>query len=433
MFELAGHPAPTAAEVRARADAAVTQFLQVGPNAESVTTLCSVSSSHLSAAGRLEYIAAWEQVVAWASSQPLQAIVDHVGPEADCGSRGDHPAGDLATIEQSALVEEIRLALALSPVATKARIEFARELCGPLQRTHQELSAGRITPAHARAMVELVQPLTDADAAVAEARALNKSGWATPGEFRKAVRATVDAIDPEATVSRHLTAKEGRKVRKWQLPDGMACLNVEAPAPDIDTIHAALTVLAGATEADDPRTLDARRTDALLGLCLGAVAPDPDVGSNRIIARPKIPVQAHVVIDLPTLLGLADNPCRLSGYGSIPAGLAREWLQDATTWRRLVVDPIEGHLLDFGPVVRSAPPRLRSYLVERHRTCTFPRCNRKAGATDLDHEPPYQSDGTGGHTSADDLRPLCRHHHNLKTFQHWTVVHDDNGGTTWSS
>jgi hypothetical protein len=137
-------------------------------------------------------------------------------------------------------------------------------------------------------------------------------------------------------LARHKDARKKRSVRRWELPDGMSCLQVEAPAPDVEAIWASLTVLAGPADADDPRLLDARRTDALLGLCLGAVAPDPAKDAHqpaRVVARPRIPVQAHVVVDLPTLLGLADNQCELRGYGPIPAGLAREWLQDATTWR----------------------------------------------------------------------------------------------------
>jgi hypothetical protein len=130
---------------------------------------------------------------------------------------------------------------------------------------------------------------------------------------------------------------------------------------------------------------------------------------------------------------LADNPAELLGYAPIPAGLAREWLQDATTWRRMATDPIEGHLLDYGSIVRSAPPKLREYLFARHRTCVFPGCNRQARRSDLDHEPPWKEDGRGGHTSANDLRPLCRRHHNFKTLQIWTMTPEGPHGTKWSS
>ena len=256
------------------------------------------------------------------------------------------------------------------------------------------------------------------------------------GRFRRAVQAAVDAIDAGAMLLRHKQAAAERTIKRWQLPDGMGCLQVEAPATDIETMWAALTVLAGPRESDDPRPLGARRVDAMLGLCLGAVAPDPSIDAEspaRVVARPKVPVQAQVVVDLATLLGLAENPAELRGHGQIPAGLAREWLQDATTWRRLVTDPVDGHLLDYGPVVRTAPPKLHDYVVNRHVQCCFPGCNRRSSGADLDHEPPWREDGTGGHTSSADLRPLCRRHHRLKTLGRWWLDHLPDGGVQWTS
>jgi hypothetical protein len=416
------------------ADAVVRRVLERGPGPESVAELCALSRRHLSPDGRLGYITAWEQTMSWAAAQSLPAIVDHVGPDAVDPQTGSHPAGDDASLEQSALTEELRIALTLSPTGTAARVELARELCVSLTRTREELSAGRISLAHARAIVDVVQPLGEPDKGVVERRALDKAGHKTPGEFRRACRAVVDAIDPDATAARHQTARAGRYVHRWQLPDGMGCLQVQAPAPDIETIYAALSVLAGPRESNDPRTLGARRVDALLGLCLGAVAPDPAAvaaSEASLESRPRVPVQAHVVIDLATLMGLAENPCELAGYGPIPAVVAHDWLQDATTWRRLVTDPVEGHLLDFGPVVRKAPPKLRDYLVARHLTCVFPGCHRAAASSDLDHEPPWRPEGLGGRTSSVDLRPLCRRHHRMKTHHLWDMEHFGRDGTAW--
>ena len=93
-----------------------------------------------------------------------------------------------------------------------------------------------------------------------------------------------------------------------------------------------------------------------------------------------------------------------------------------------VTDPVDGHLLDYGPVVRTAPPKLHDYVVNRHVQCCFPGCNRLSSAADLDHEPPWREDGTGGHTSSADLRPLCRRHHRLKTLGRWWLDHLADGG-----
>jgi len=67
-------------------------------------------------------------------------------------------------------------------------------------------------------------------------------------------------------------------------------------------------------------------------------------------------VEAQVIIDLPTLLGLADNPGELAGVGPIPAEVARALAaDDGATRRRLVVEPVTGALLDYGASVYRSP------------------------------------------------------------------------------
>ena len=142
---------------------------------------------------------------------------------------------------------------------------------------------------------------------------------------------------------------------------------------------------------------------------------------------------AQIVIDLATLCGLADNPCELRGYGTIPATIARGWLANSTTWRRLVTDPVSGHRLDAGPVVRFAPDQLRAFVIARDQTCTSPGCRQPAARADLDHHPPWQADATGGSTSAETMAALCRRHHRLRTHARWSIIQRQHGTTTWAS
>jgi len=83
-------------------------------------------------------------------------------------------------------------------------------------------------------------------------------------------------------------------------------------------------------------------------------------------------------------LGLADNPAELVGYGPIPPIAAAELAADAD-WRRLVVDPVDGHLLDYGTSVYRPPQKLANYLIARDRRCRFPGCARQAETCDFDH------------------------------------------------
>ncbi|MGH6656981.1 MAG: HNH endonuclease [Actinocrinis sp.] len=55
--------------------------------------------------------------------------------------------------------------------------------------------------------------------------------------------------------------------------------------------------------------------------------------------------------------------------------------------------------------------------------------------TDLDHIVPFnhQHPSRGGPTTAENLQPLCRHHHRLKHQGGWTVHHSETGTTTWNA
>jgi len=69
--------------------------------------------------------------------------------------------------------------------------------------------------------------------------------------------------------------------------------------------------------------------------------------------------------------------------------------------RRLVTDPVTGHLLDYGRRSYEVPDALRRYLDARDRTCRFPGCNRRAEKRQLDHAIAWDDGGdTNPQTSA---------------------------------
>ncbi len=77
------------------------------------------------------------------------------------------------------------------------------------------------------------------------------------------------------------------------------------------------------------------------------------------------------------------------------------------------------------------PDRLAAQAVERDLTCVFPWCTRPAEACDLDHVIPYSEDGP---TASDNIGPLCRRHHRLKTHHSgWGYTVLEPGSYLWSS
>ncbi len=137
-----------------------------------------------------------------------------------------------------------------------------------------------------------------------------------------------------------------------------------------------------------------------------------------------------MLIDLPTLLGLAQHPGQVPGYGAIPAELARAMAADRD-WVRWTLDPGTGALLDRGARSYRPSHRLRAYLTARDQVCGFPGCNRPAAGCDCDHVTAYSR---RGRTVRVNLGPLCRQHHNAKTHGRWRLHYDPHTHTkTWTS
>jgi hypothetical protein len=251
---------------------------------------------------------------------------------------------------------------------------------------------------------------------------------------RACARRAALAIDAEGEARRRREAKCTRDVWISGDVDGMSLLIAR-----MTTEHAhALKTQIDAAGFDRAYSVDARpgltigehRIEALAAMILGGEGAD---GGSA-------PVTAHinVTIPLPMLLGLqvdlVDGQADLAGEGPVPGTVIRELLQDpacAVTMRRLVTDPITGHLLDYGRKTYDVPSRLRDYIIARDRTCRFPGCNRRADLSQIDHAIPY---GDGGETNPANLGALCTRHHQLKTLAGWDITKTRPDGTCrWRS
>jgi Domain of unknown function (DUF222) len=377
------------------------------PGLSVMATLGVFDPTELSDDDRLYFVEAWERQQAWVAAQAIPALVTIAGVRPD---RSDEFAR-----------EEVRAALRLSAVGAQQRIDVARALSGPLVATREALELGRITFLHAVVLTEAVAELDTEKAQAVEARVLERCETQTIAEFKRSVKRAVAAVDPATFEVAHEVAAAHRRVAHYDEPDCMATIAAFLPAADARTVWLALDTRA---RANPDRTLgiDARRADALVQLATEALA---DPGSPR---RHRRPVQIQVTIDLPTLLGLREHPAELLGYGPIPADVARLLASDAT-WRRLVVEPVTGHLLDFGQTVYRPPKELADFLAARDVACRFPTCNRSASDCDIDHALAHHR---GGATSAQNCGHACRRHHRLKQ-SGWDLRSNPDGSAVWTS
>jgi hypothetical protein len=247
--------------------------------------------------------------------------------------------------------------------------------------------------------------------------------------FRRTLRRAVLAANPDLVLAEHAQSMTHRGVGKFDFT-GNVMSQVQATMSSIDaqTVWLGLDATAIGLQAAAKKArlpdegIDAYRSDALVAW------------ANHALADPKAPrrhgrrQQVQFITDLPSLLGLADSPAELLGYGPIPAALVRD--RSATAdWLRLIVEPVTGYLLDYGTVIYRPPAELADYVMARDRRCRFPGCNTRATMCDVDHNIPAPR----GDTSAKNCCCLCRRHHRLKTFGGWTVELKPDGSCLWTS
>jgi hypothetical protein len=308
------------------------------------------------------------------------------------------------------------------------RFHTACALVSDLPAVHAALAAGDISYDHAYAFVDATGSLPPDKARIVADRALRRASRQTVHQLRRCLRRAVLAADPDGAADRIGKAHADRSLNWWPREDGMAELRLIASATDVMAVFNAADAIARRLKADGPargsddwQPIDALRSDALVHLVTGCD------GSRATVA-------VNVTIDLPTLLGLQNNPGELAGYGPLPAPLARTLAADGR-WRRMIVDAQTGALLDLGHSSYQPSAELSRFVKTRDRSCVFPTCNRAAKHCELDHDRRYnprQSDG--GRTDRVNLHARCGNHHTLKHKAGWTPqAHAVSGHTTWTS
>jgi hypothetical protein len=450
--------APDAPALAAHADAPV-----------ETNALHAVGQLDLAAAGEttlLSALALVDQVQSYAAamrSDLMVALVDR-DPEDD----HDWVREDIATV------------LRIASGSARYRIDEARDL-------HQRpgvlaaLRDGRLSEAHARAFMRAIATTDDETVRDrVEATILNDKlpdkPWLTPSQLERATRDAVVRADPEGADTRHENARKGRHV--WLSTrdgDGMATLGAHLPLDQALLIRATLhDICAGLPPSpDDPRPAEAREADEFLTTMLtgamhrlngpldldglGQPRPgddSPQTGDPASGHRPALfdtepdgtltsladpahhrawtgpCVRINLLLTPETLAGWRNDPGYLTGHGTIPPTLTRRFAALGTELRRLVHDPLTGHLLDAAPDVYEFRPRLKDFLGLRSPTCDFPGCSRPARLCEMDHTIPFPH----GPTVVGNGGPMdTRHHHLRHGDRGWTLRRDPDGTAHWTT
>ena len=408
----------------------VSELLRTIPGAATLARLSEIDPCSLSAADRINYLAALDRQDGWLYALRQRAIAAGAGLQP---SEGEGPLYGVDEAER----EDVSTALRLAPATAQSRIDIARTLVNNLPNTCSALATGEISAAHAtviarEAAIAIRNGAPDSVIFEVEQRAISFAELHTPGQVAARVRTDIAKAIPEEFEEMTSRATALRRVSCYNEADGMSTVVAILPAADAQIVMNSIEAFIlrqdqlhlSQNKSDTDRTIDQKRADALSTICSNFLSE-----ISETVTPQRRPLTVNVTVDLPTLLGLAENPGQLAGYGPIPASVARELASDAK-WKRFITEPQTGNLLDFGRESYEPPQHLKDFLIARDRTCRFPGCRRSALLSDLDHAESWES---GGSTSPENIGALCRRHHRLKTHDGWRIQSFSDGSCTWTS
>ena len=233
-----------------------------------------------------------------------------------------------------------------------------------------------------------------------------------PREAAAAAKRLAYEADPVAAMERARKARKDRRVTLRPAPDTMSILSGLLPVEQGVACLAALEAAAKQGKADgDERSKGQIMADTLVARLTGQATAE-EVG-----------VEVGIVFPLGALIDPDDpTPAEIPGHGPIPAGLARELIENAGArawWRRLFVRPTRngGQLIvDLDQRRRRFTGWLAELIRWRDWTCRDPYCG--APIRHVDHIDRHVD---GGSTTPVNGRGVCERGNYVREMPGWTV------------
>ena len=450
----------------------LSELLTAEPGAELIAALAQIDPLEISRSERIDYLALLRRCSNWLESLLSRAILSIAGPEPHRAD--DDLAREIQGVDEAPR-EEISTALRLSSGSAQREIDMARALHVDMPALHRALESGDLSRTHARIIIDESHELRRLGIDRSRVAALTESAISyselhTPAQLARHMRSEITKLAPMESEIVHAAARGTRRIICYPEPDGMATILALLPAEAAQRVMNAINRIVRAQDESARRAtrevergaerastdsppdiqrfmrrrdlLESRRADAFVLLveesahAVIAPAESPGAGAGAGAGAENLASRLHrsdadinVTIDLPSLLGLADTPGELRGYGAIPASVARE-LAMSGKWRRFITDPTNGSLIDIGRSSYTPSAALRALIIARDGSCRFPGCAQPPSRSDLDHAVAWSD---GGETNRSNLGLLCRRHHRLKTHDGWSLLSNEDGSCTWTA
>ncbi|MEI2785196.1 MAG: DUF222 domain-containing protein [Candidatus Nanopelagicales bacterium] len=344
----------------------------------------------LSRGDPLEVAKAAEAVIGFCHAQQLRAL-HQVYVEAELGSDPDGVVVDPTP-------PEVACAMVWTPGAAASMVDVAVDVVEDLPVVLAALAEGRIDLGKVREITRATLGLSRADRQGLAERAIDYAATRTRGQLRPWLTRQVDRIDPDAADRRRKAARKRRRVSLIPEPDGMATLSAYLTAEEATACMA--SIRARSTRIDGSR--DASQADTFIELLTGVSAAE----------------------QIPIAVIMTDDGAQIEGYGPIADAHAEDLLRRLELPSAIIRLTPPQFRIGYAPTVK-----MRRYVQVRDRHCRFPGCRRTARSCDLDHIVAYPA----GPTDVDNLQPLCRTHHRVKTHGGWHVERGPNNTMIWTS
>jgi len=304
-----------------------------------------------------------------------------------------------------------------SSYGAKRLIADAVDLHHRLPRLWAGVKAGTVRVAHARHVAAATRELSAAEAGWVDGEVAEiADGRLAWSRFEAVVEGKVAAASPELAKVKEEAAATDRFIRVARVnKHGVATLTVRDHAAAIMGAVAGIEVVAQALEDRMP---DSTTTDRRLAAFALLTNPDahPDLGAGPV--KPKVQIILHCTPD--------SSIARMEGHGPVTIAYVRHLVEHIAC--RVTVQPVidlnQGAAVDAYEI----PNRLRETVHLIHPGDVFPFAANLSRKVDIDHQVPF---GEGGPTSTDNLGPLTRTHHRIKTHGGWQVRQPFPGIVIW--
>ena len=347
----------------------------------------------------------------------------------DAAQRREQATAGVPVAERGqGVAAQIALARRESPSRGSRLLGLAKALVTEMPHTLAALDSGQLNEWRATLLVKETACLSAADrCAVDDELAPDTGTFAGAGDraIIAAARSASYRRDPRSVTQRAGHAATERNVSLRPAPDTMTYLTALLPVAQGVAVHAALS-----RHAD---TLRSGGDDRSRGQIMADALVERTTGTASGVSG----VEIQLVMTDRTLFQGDSEPARLAGYGTVPAGWARNLLiprqgpgqgqpghglepattandgpslyrQELKAWlRRLYTAPGTGDLVAMDSRARLFPAGLRRFIEARDDTCRTPYCD--APIRHHDHVVPWHKGGTTSIGNAAGLCEACNH------------------------